>query len=251
MNARSRILILGAGFAALAAARELRRLQPEARIMLLAPRAEFVYLPSLIWVPTGLRRPADLRLPLAPFLQRHRIEYIKGSVTGLSADARTVDSDAGEFANDALLIATGARLLRKLPGIEHALTVCEGLDAAERIRTRLEGLEQGRIAVGFGANPQEPGAVRGAGRCSSCCSASTPGCAATAAASRSACPSSTPPPPPARAAARKLAAALAGRPAGATPRPELVCIVDSLNAGSLIYRAARVRWAHGAMIAAS
>lgn len=39
--------------------------------------------------------------------------------------------------------------------------------------------------------------------------------------------------------------------ADATPRPELVCIVDSLNAGSLIYRGARVRWAHGAMIAAS
>jgi sulfide:quinone oxidoreductase len=58
------IVILGAGFGALTAVRELRRRAPDARISLVAPKAEFVYLPSLIWVPTGLRQGKDLILPL-------------------------------------------------------------------------------------------------------------------------------------------------------------------------------------------
>ena len=66
----SRIVILGTGFAALAAARELRRRAPKLFISLVAPRAEFVYLPSLIWVPPGIRKGSDLIVPLANFLNR-------------------------------------------------------------------------------------------------------------------------------------------------------------------------------------
>ncbi len=69
-----RIVILGAGFAALTAVRELRKRAPRARITLVAPKAEFVYLPSLIWIPSGLRSGADLTLPLDRFLRDHQVE---------------------------------------------------------------------------------------------------------------------------------------------------------------------------------
>jgi sulfide:quinone oxidoreductase len=68
---------------------------------------------------------------------------------------------AGDVANDAIVIATGGRFIKKLPGIEHSITPCEGIAAAERIRDRLRQLQGGTIAVGFAGNPQEPGAMRG------------------------------------------------------------------------------------------
>jgi sulfide:quinone oxidoreductase len=157
----SRIVILGAGFAALTAVRELRKRAPQARITLIAPKAEFVYLPSLIWVPTGIRKGKDLILPLDTFFKDHGVEFIPGRVTGLKDGGRTVLTDQGEVANDALLIATGGRFIKKLPGIEHALTLCEGVDSAEAIKTRLEKMDSGRIALGFGGNPNEPSAMRG------------------------------------------------------------------------------------------
>jgi sulfide:quinone oxidoreductase len=155
------IVILGAGFGALTAVRELRRRAPDARISLVAPKAEFVYLPSLIWIPTGLRQGKDLILPLDSFLKDHAVEFVAGRVTGLEDGGRTVVTDQGKLANDALIIATGGRFIKKLPGIEHALTLCEGIASAEAIRERLEKMTSGRIALGFGGNPNEPSAMRG------------------------------------------------------------------------------------------
>lgn len=161
MSKQPSISILGAGFAALTAARQLRKRLPDAHITLIAPKPEFQYYPSLIWVPTGLRHRKDILVPLDRFFRRHKIHYHQGTVTGLSADARTVETSAGPVGNDALVIATGGRFIKKLPGIEHALTLCEGIDSAEAIRARLDSLKTGRIALGFGGNPNEPSAMRG------------------------------------------------------------------------------------------
>jgi len=157
----TRIVILGAGFAALTGIRELRRRAPKAHITVIAPKAEFVYLPSLIWVPTGIRQGKDLILPLDTFFKDHAVEFIAAQVTGLENGGRTVLTDQGKISNDALLIATGGRFIKKLPGIEYALTLCEGVASAEAIRDRLEKMEGGRIALGFGGNPNEPSAMRG------------------------------------------------------------------------------------------
>lgn len=155
------ISILGAGFAALTAARELRRRLPDATITLVAPKAEFVYLPSLVWIPSGVRKGSDLVLSLKPFLKRHRLDFFAASVTGLADNGRAVFTDRGELKNDVLVIATGGRFLKKLPGIEHALTLCEGVAASEAIRERIGKMDTGRIAFGFGGNPKEPSAMRG------------------------------------------------------------------------------------------
>ncbi|MFZ3041562.1 MAG: FAD-dependent oxidoreductase [Thiobacillus sp.] len=155
------IVILGSGFAALTAVRELRRRSRDVRITLVAPKAELVYYPSLIWVPAGLRRGADLNVDARGFLAGHDVAFHAGRVTGLADGGRTVLTDSGPLANDALLIASGSRFLKALPGIEHALTICEGPNAAEAIRERLAGMEGGTIAFGFGTNPKEQGAMRG------------------------------------------------------------------------------------------
>jgi sulfide:quinone oxidoreductase len=159
MNAH--IVILGCGFAALTAVRELRRRSPDVRITLVAPKAELLYYPSLIWVPSGLRRGADLHIAVSGFLAEQRVEFHAGRVTGLQDGGRTVLTDSGTLTNDALLIASGGRFLKAMPGIEHALTICEGAVAAEAIRERLAKMEGGTIAFGFGTNPKEQSAMRG------------------------------------------------------------------------------------------
>ena len=156
-----KIVILGSGFAAVAAVRELRRRRVDATITVVSPRCELVYLPSLIWLPSGLRRGDDLRVPLQAWFKRQNVHWFMGSVQQLKDGGRRVVTDQGELENDYLVIATGGRYLRKLPGIEHAIIPCEGIASAEAIRDRLTALDGGNIAIGFATNPKEPGAVRG------------------------------------------------------------------------------------------
>ena len=156
-----RITVVGAGFAGLTALRTLRQQAPDAVLTLVAPRAELHYLPGTIWIPSGLRSRADLVVPLDDFLRRERISFHRARATGLSADGRVLHTEAGDVANDGLIIASGARFLRKLPGIEHAIIPCEGVDAGEAIRDRLIALDGGTLCFGFGSNPNEPIAMRG------------------------------------------------------------------------------------------
>ena len=158
---RAPIVVLGTGFGALSTVRALRAGGCTDPITMIGPRAELHYLPGTIWIPSGLRERADLVVPLGNFFQRMNVQHHQASVTGLSDDGRVVHTTAGDVANHTLVIASGARFIRKLPGIEHAVVPCEGIDAAERVRDRLRAMDGGTIAIGFGANPHEPSAVRG------------------------------------------------------------------------------------------
>ncbi len=157
----SRITVVGAGFGALSAVRELRQRDPHALITLVAPRAELHYLPGIIWIPSGLRTRQDLVVPLHNFFRRMRVTHLAAEATGLSADGRTLHTTAGQVLNDGLVIASGGRFIKKLPGIAHSITPCEGIAAAEAIRDRVKAMPGGTIAMGFAGNPNEPTAVRG------------------------------------------------------------------------------------------
>lgn len=155
------ITIIGAGFAALSAIRRLRKLDQNVRITVVAPRGELHYLPGIIWIPAGLRKREDLVVPLGNFFRRMNVIFHQANATGLKNGGRVVETDAGEVANDGLIIASGGRFIKKLPGIEHSITPCEGILAAERIRDGLAAMDGGTIAIGFASNPNEPSAMRG------------------------------------------------------------------------------------------
>lgn len=128
---------------------------------MISPRAELHYLPGTIWIPSGLRKRAQLTIDLKNFFARMRVKHVQAEVTGLREGGRVVDTTAGEVRNDALIIASGGRFIKKLPGIEHAITPCEGITAVEQFRERLLDMSGGTIAMGFAGNPNEPSAVRG------------------------------------------------------------------------------------------
>ena len=156
-----RVTVVGSGFGGLTAVQRLRESALDMEITLVSPKDEFVYYPGLIWVPSGLRTGNDLRIPLKNFFRRLRVNHLPAEATGLREGGRVLDTTQGEVKNEGLIIASGGRYLKKLPGIEHAITPCEGIAAAERIRERLREMEGGTIALGFASNPNEPQAMRG------------------------------------------------------------------------------------------
>ena len=155
------ITILGTGFAALTAIKEVRKQSPQVTITVIAPTQKMVYYPSLIWIPSGMRQSDDLSIDLHNFFNRQNVQFIQASVQNVTHNGRTVVTDQGNFENDGLIIASGGRFIKKLPGIEHAITPCEGIPAAEKIKARLDSMSGGTIAIGFGGNPKEPSAMRG------------------------------------------------------------------------------------------
>ncbi|MDX1344621.1 MAG: FAD-dependent oxidoreductase [Sedimenticolaceae bacterium] len=156
-----KVTVIGSGFAGLTAVKQLRKLDAALEITLVSPKPVLQYYPSLIWVPAGLRKREDILVPLDKFFRKLRVNYHQASATGLRDGGRILETDNGEIANDGLIIASGGRFIKKLPGIEHAITPCEGIDAAEQIRDRLKAMQGGTIAIGFAGNPKEPSAMRG------------------------------------------------------------------------------------------
>jgi sulfide:quinone oxidoreductase len=71
------ILILGGNFGGLTSAFELqRKLGTQARVLVVSRQEEFVYIPSLIWVPFGRQRVKDITFSAAEAVRRAGIEFI-------------------------------------------------------------------------------------------------------------------------------------------------------------------------------
>jgi len=157
----SHIVIAGSGFGSCTAIRTLRKEGFNGKITVISPKPELFYFPSLIWVPAGKRNESDLTVSLLSFYQRHKVDYIKGSVTGIDKEQKTIKTDGDDIDYDAFIIASGGRYIRKLPGIENACVACAGWNDTKKFSDKLASMDSGTIAFGFASNPKEPSAMRG------------------------------------------------------------------------------------------
>jgi sulfide:quinone oxidoreductase len=128
---RKRVVIVGSSFAGLTAAFELRRrVGDRHEIVVLDPRPDFTFIPSLIWVPFRGREPRDVTFPLAPVYARKGIRFINEAAAKIDPAAHTVTTSSGdELSYDRLFIGTGPRLaFEKVPGLGphdgHTQSVC-------------------------------------------------------------------------------------------------------------------------------
>ena len=120
MSVRNRVVILGSSFAGLTAALELRkRLGDRHEIVVLDPRPDFTFIPSLIWLPFGLRDAEDVTFPLAPVYRSKGIRFINEAAAGIDLGAHKVTTGSGEeISYDRLFVGTGPRLaFEKVPGL--------------------------------------------------------------------------------------------------------------------------------------
>lgn len=106
-----RIVILGGSFAGLTAAFDLKRkLRDEAEITVISKTKDFIFIPSLIWIPFGWRKPQDISLELKPTLERKGINFVHATATKIIPEKNQVETISGNYSYDFLVIATGPDL---------------------------------------------------------------------------------------------------------------------------------------------
>ena len=105
----SKVIVVGASYAGLSAALELRRLLPESyTVTVVSANEDFIFFPSLIWVIQGERDPADIAFPIRPVLAEAGIEFVHARLEAIDPQAKTVSLSSGQALSfDKLLLATG------------------------------------------------------------------------------------------------------------------------------------------------
>ena len=113
------ILVIGGNFAGLTSALEVRRrLKDQAhRVVVISNRENFLFTPSLIWVPFREREIEDISLPLRPILESRGIEFALATATKILAQQSKVETTTGTYDYDYLVIATGPSMDYSLPGL--------------------------------------------------------------------------------------------------------------------------------------
>ena len=105
---KPKIIVLGGSFAGLSAAFDLKRtLKDKADVTVIARQEQFVFIPSLIWVVPGWRKPEQITFDLKSALEPKGIRFILARADKIEPDQNRVITDRGEFSYDYLVIATG------------------------------------------------------------------------------------------------------------------------------------------------
>jgi NADH:quinone reductase (non-electrogenic) len=139
---QKRVVIIGGGFAGIAAARALRRCNAE--IVLIDRRNHHIFQPLLYQIATAVLAPADIAAPIRQIEEKQKnLTVMLAEVTAVDLNSRSVSvsyptSGAHKIVFDFLIIAAGAQssyfghddFARYAPGLKN-------LSDAETIRTKI------------------------------------------------------------------------------------------------------------------
>ncbi|MGA8715560.1 MAG: FAD-dependent oxidoreductase [Roseiarcus sp.] len=148
-----RVVIVGAGFAGVSCVQGLR--EEGADITLIDRNNYHLFQPLLYQVATAGLSPADIAAPVrAMFRDDPAIRVLRGTVTGIDIEARSVKVDGRDLAYDYLVLATGAThsyfgredWRERAPGLKRledaVLMRARVLDAFERAEASLDPQER-------------------------------------------------------------------------------------------------------------
>jgi len=172
----ARLLILGAGIAGHTAAMHARRkLSRTHEVIVVSPNSKWNWIPSNIWVGTGVMKPEEVTFPLAPVYKKLGIPFIQAKAVSIHPEGgpeadrpfvmveHTSPEKMGQpekIIYDFLINATGPRLnfdaTKGLGPENNSLSVCtfsHAADAAQRLDeavTRLKNGERLTFLIGTG-----------------------------------------------------------------------------------------------------
>ncbi|MBV9115052.1 MAG: NAD(P)/FAD-dependent oxidoreductase [Hyphomicrobiales bacterium] len=141
---RKRVVIIGGGFAGIAAAHALRH--ADAEVILIDRRNHHIFQPLLYQVATAVLSPADITAPIRQIeVKQQNISVLLAEVTGVDVASRMLEASSpgvgvSKIAFDYLVVATGMRpgyfghdeFARFAPGLKN-------LNDAETIRAKILG----------------------------------------------------------------------------------------------------------------
>lgn len=86
-----KILVIGGNFAGSTAAMEIKRkLKGKAEVTLIDRNPDFVYVPSLIWVPIGRRNVDEIIIPRKPVLEKRGVKFVQDTALKVEPDENKV-----------------------------------------------------------------------------------------------------------------------------------------------------------------
>jgi NADH dehydrogenase len=107
-NERMRVVVVGAGFAGLSAAKGLA--DPRFDVTVVDQHNYHLFQPLLYQVATAGLSPSDIASPIRSILaDRRNVQVVLATVSGVDADRRVVLAEGREIPYDVLILATGAR----------------------------------------------------------------------------------------------------------------------------------------------
>jgi sulfide:quinone oxidoreductase len=151
-----KVVVVGGNFAGSTAALELKRkLKEKAEITVIDRNEDFLYIPSLIWVPIRRREISEISTPRRAVFERKGVNFVCTTALNVDPDKQIVYTEKGAFPYDELIIATGPKVNFDIaPGVkEHALYI--GTPAgAMKTREKLEAFKKnpGPIVIGATQN---------------------------------------------------------------------------------------------------
>jgi sulfide:quinone oxidoreductase len=163
MAKNKEILILGGGFAGVEAAIKLRKYGYN--VSLVSNRDYLFVYPISIWIPVRKKSFNDVQINLFQLGKKHGFNVLIDEVQEIHSEKNEVVLSNSTISYHFLVVAMGMSKL-KMKGLEHTHSICGKPDEAEIIKKELDRLIEkggGKIAIGFGGNPNDPTAttVRG------------------------------------------------------------------------------------------
>jgi sulfide:quinone oxidoreductase len=149
-----RVLVLGAGFGGLELTTRLaEELGDDADVVLIDQADDFVFGFSKLDVMFGRTEAAHVRHRYAD-LVRPGVRFVPAAIRSLEPERRRVETDAGSFEGDVLVVALGADLHPEAtPGLVEAGREFYTVDGAFATRETLAAFAGGRVVVGVTSTP--------------------------------------------------------------------------------------------------
>lgn len=147
-----KVIVIGGNFAGFTTSLEIkRRLKEKAEVLVIDRNPDFLYIPSLIWVPTGRREIKNIVIPRKQVLKSKGVHFLQAVAERIDPINRSVFTSAGEFNYDHLVIATGPKVNYDIaPGMRENSFYIGTPDGAMKTREKLEAfkLNPGPIVIG-------------------------------------------------------------------------------------------------------
>lgn len=147
-----KVLVVGGNFAGSTAALEIKRkLGKEVEVTLIDRNPDFIYIPSLIWVPIGRRKVSEISIPRRKVLEKKGVNFVQESAVKAVPEENKVITEHGVYEYDHLIIATGPKVkFDEVPGLEEHCVYIGTPPGAEKTARKLEAFKEnpGPIVIG-------------------------------------------------------------------------------------------------------